>query len=109
MQINFILNDKGQPALKLADVELLFTDGPLAGLKMVGFAVFLRSTHGAARYVAFPSRTYSVNGDRRSFALLRPADSQAGIDAREELETKILKAYDRHVAALDKAQQAANV
>jgi hypothetical protein len=30
-------NDKGTPAGKLADAELHFTDGVLAGLKLIGF------------------------------------------------------------------------
>jgi hypothetical protein len=30
-------NDKGNPAGKLADAELHFTDGPLSGLKLIGF------------------------------------------------------------------------
>ncbi len=30
-------NDKGSQPGKLADAELHFTDGPLAGLKLIGF------------------------------------------------------------------------
>lgn len=100
MQIKFILNDKGIPALKLADVELHFTDGPLAGLRLIGFAVFLSSSKSGRKMVTFPARTYSVHGDRRSFALLRPQDSQAGIDAHDAIAARILAAYDLHVAAL---------
>ena len=71
MTIKIMPNDKGNPPGKLADAELHFTDGPLEGLKLIGFAVWERKT-GNGRNVTFPARQYSVNGERRSFALLRP-------------------------------------
>src|SRR5207247_4324475 len=64
-------NDKGTPAGKLGDAELHFTDGALAGLKLIGFSVWERRAANG-RNVTFPARQYSVNGERRSFALLRP-------------------------------------
>ena len=63
-------NEKGNPPGKLADAELHFTDGALAGLKLIGFAIWERKNGG--RTVTFPARQYAVNGERRSFALLRP-------------------------------------
>ena len=39
MTIKFTLNDKGSPAGKLADAELHFHDGGLAGLKLTGFGI----------------------------------------------------------------------
>ena len=70
MTIKITPNDKGNPPGKLADAELHFTDGPLEGLKLIGFAIWER--RGGGRNVTFPARQYSVNGERRSFALLRP-------------------------------------
>ena len=35
-------NENGNPPGKLADAELHFTDGPLAGLKLIGFAIWER-------------------------------------------------------------------
>ena len=66
-------NDKGNPPGKLADAELHFTDaaGPLAGLKLIGFSIWERRG-GSGRNVTFPARQYSINGERRSLALLRP-------------------------------------
>src|SRR5712691_4545296 len=64
-------NDKGNPPGKLADAELHFVDGPLAGLKLIGFSIWERRG-GSGRNVTFPARQYSINGERRSFALLRP-------------------------------------
>jgi hypothetical protein len=43
------------PPGKLADAELHFHDGPLAGLKLIGFAVWERRT-GSGRNVTFPAR-----------------------------------------------------
>ena len=87
-------NDHGNPPGKLADAELHFTDGPLAGLKLIGFAVWERRGTGG-RNVTFPARQYSVNGERRSYALLRPiSDSLAQAPIRDLL----LEAYSEHEA-----------
>jgi hypothetical protein len=71
MTVKITPNDKGNPPGKLADAELHFTEGPLDGLKLIGFTVWERRD-GAGRNVTFPARSYSINGERRSFALLRP-------------------------------------
>jgi hypothetical protein len=74
---------------KLADAEVHFFDGPLAGLKLVGFGVWQRRS--ATGYnVTFPARQYSLNGERRSFALLRPI---LDATAQEPLRAAILDAY----------------
>lgn len=89
MTIRIVPNDKGNPPGKLADAELHFQEGPLDGLKLIGFGVWERRG-GNGRNVTFPARSYSVNGERRSFALLRPVvDTQA----QEALRTLILEAY----------------
>lgn len=84
-------NDRLRPLGKLADAELEFTgDGPLAGLKLVGFAVWERKNGG--RNVTFPARQYSVNGERRSFALLRPSDGSPAYTG-DDLRDFILSAF----------------
>ena len=45
---------------------------------------------GNGRNVTFPARQYSVNGERRSFALLRPMADRDGTHAVRDL---ILAAY----------------
>ena len=82
-------NDKSNPPGKLADAELHFADGPLAGLKLIGFAIWERRSAGG-RNVTFPARQYSVNGERRSFALLRPV---VDATAQQAVRDRILKAY----------------
>ena len=93
--IKDLWNEKGSPPGKLAEAELHFTDGPLEGLKLIGFSVWERKT-GNGRNVTFPARTYSVNGERRSFALLRPAVDST---AQNRLRDLILEAYDEHAGA----------
>ena len=92
--VKIVPNDKANPPGKLADAELHFTEGALDGLKLIGFAVWERRT-GNGRNVTFPARQYSVNGERRSFALLRPANGD--ISAQEAIRDAILEAYSRQV------------
>jgi hypothetical protein len=100
MTVKIVPNDKGNPPGKLADAELHFTEGLLEGLKLIGFAVWERKT-GNGRNVTFPARQYSVNGERRSFALLRP---QADAGAQDKVRDLILQAYAEYEAAAAVAQ-----
>jgi hypothetical protein len=94
--VKIIANDRGNPPGKLADAELHFNDGILAGLKLIGFAIWERRG-GNGRNVTFPARQYSVNGERRSFALLRPVLDTTAQNTVREL---ILHAYDEYEAQL---------
>ena len=98
MTVKFIPNDKENPPGKLADAELHFSDGPLAGLKLLGFTIWERKNGG--RNVTFPARQYSINGERRSFALLRPRTDAVSQDKLRDL---ILDAYKEHEVALAEA------
>ena len=93
MKVVFVLNDKGSPAGKLADAELHFSEGHFSGLRLIGFAIWEGKRGG--RNVTFPARTYSVNGERRSFSLLRPIEDNT---AHERLRDQILEAYAAFVA-----------
>lgn len=95
MTVKFIANDKGNPAGKLADAELHFSGGPLDGLKLIGFALWERKNGG--RNVTFPARQYSVNGERRSYSLLRPVVDTASQDTLRDI---ILAAYKEHEAEI---------
>ena len=94
MTVKIVPNDKGNPPGKLADAELHFQAGPLEGLKLIGFAVWERRS-GNGRNVTFPARQYSVNGERRSFSLLRPV---ADATAQDKIRDAILQAYAEHEA-----------
>ncbi len=89
MTVTITHNDKGNPPGKLADAELHFTDGPLEGLKLIGFTIWER--RGGGRNVTFPARQYSVNGERRTFALLRPI---VDVNAQARVRDLILEAYE---------------
>ena len=92
MTIKITPNDKGNPPGKLADAELHFSDGPMEGLKLIGFSIWERRG-GNGRNVTVPARSYVVNGDRRSFALLRPiVDSTA----QSKLRDLILEAFQEY-------------
>ncbi|HWK31097.1 MAG TPA: hypothetical protein VNR20_03335 [Terriglobales bacterium] len=93
MIVKITTNDKGTPPGKLADAELHFTEGPLEGLKLIGFTVWERRASSDLN-VTFPARQYSVNGERRSFALLRPTDGDFA--AQEKIRTIIIEAYRAH-------------
>jgi hypothetical protein len=93
MTVTITPNDKANPAGKLADAELHFADGPLSGLKLIGFAIWERRGR-SGRNVTFPARQYSVNGERRSFALLRPLSDPAAQDRVRDLVLEAYAAYE---------------
>ena len=93
VSVKVVRTEQGGPSGKLADAELIFEvgAGPLSGLKLIGFAVWERRDGG--RNVTFPARQYSVNGERRSFMLLRPMNGDSG--SQDGVRDLILDAYDR--------------
>ncbi len=99
MKVKIVPNDKGTPPGKLAEAELHFTDGPLEGLKLVSFAIWERRG-GNGRNVTFPARQFSVNGERRSFALLRPIEDA---HAQNGIRDTILQAYAEYEAESEAA------
>jgi len=92
MTVKIMRNDKGNPPGKLAEAELHFSEGPLEGLKLIGFSIWERRG-GSGRNVTFPARQYAVNGERRSFALLRPIVDSA---AQSKLRELILEAFHEY-------------
>src|SRR5215216_5481878 len=92
MVVRILPSDSSTPVGKIADAEILFEEGVLNGLKLVGFSIW--EPRGASvngrRNVTFPARTYSVNGERRTFALLRPVVDST---AQEPLRALILQAH----------------
>ena len=91
MSVRILPNTTSNPPGKLADAEVIFEAdaGPLKGLKLIGFAIWER--RGGGRNVTFPARAYSVNGERRSFALLRPSNGEAS--TQDAIRDLILEAY----------------
>ena len=93
--VKILRNERQRPADKLADAELHFSGEPLDGLKLIGFAVWEKK-NGGGRNVTFPARSYSVNGERRSFSLLRPIVDSTSQNRIREL---ILQAFLEHETA----------
>jgi len=102
MVVKIVPNDKQNPPGKLADAELHFTEGVLDGLKLIGFAIWERRS-GGGRNVTFPARTYAVNGERRTFSLLRPI---ADATAQDRIRELVLEAYAEYEDA--QSEQAAS-
>jgi len=86
--VRLSLSNNDRPTGKLADAELHFVSGPLAGLKLLGFAIWKR--RGGGYHVTFPARQYTADGQRRAFTLLRDIPGQTGSQAIRDL---ILEAY----------------
>src|SRR4029078_3523278 len=92
MTIKITPNDKGNPPGKLAEAEVHFGEGPMEGLKLIGFSIWERRGRNG-RNVTFPARSYTVNGERRSFALLRPI---VDVTAQNRLRELILEAFQEY-------------
>jgi len=90
MQIKIVETTQG-PSGKVADAEIHFTDGPLEGLKLIGFSIWEKRYGSCGHNVTFPARQYAVNGERRSFALLRPI---VDVHSQEPIRDAILAALD---------------
>jgi len=104
MTVKITPNDKGNPPGKLADAELHFMDGPLEGLKLIGFAIWdQRRGGGGGRNVTFPARQYAVNGERRSFALLRPIVDATAQARLRELILAAYQEFEEQAAGMEQA------
>ena len=98
MTVKIMPNEKSNaPPGKLADAELHFTEAPLDGLKLIGFTIWERRG-GGGRNVTFPARQYSVNGERRSFALLRPIVDTTAQNKLRELILDAFQEYEEQAA-----------
>ena len=76
MRVQF-MNRQGGPENLVCDAELVFdSEGPLAGMKLVGFALW-RNAEGEVN-VTFPARAFASSGERRFFDYLRAADPGSG-------------------------------
>jgi hypothetical protein len=91
--IKIIRNERNSPPDKLADAELHFIGGELDGLRLLGFGVW-QQRNGAGPFVSLPTRPFTVNGERRNFALLRAVDDRSAEDRVRQL---VLQAYATEV------------
>jgi len=93
-EIHFRVPTGTVPPGLLAEAELHFASGLLAGLKLIGFTVW--SSRRGGFNVTLPSRSYTVQGERRSFMLLRNILVDA--DASRPLVDAVVEAYEAWAA-----------
>ena len=98
MTVKITPNDKGNPPGKLAEAELHFREGPLEGLKLIGFAIWEKRGGHSGYNVTFPARSYSVSGERRSFALLRPIVDTTAQNAIRDAIIAAFQEYEEQAA-----------
>jgi len=89
MRLNFILN-KEAPESKLADVEIQFEEGLLAGMKLIGCSVW-KAKKNENPTVLVPSRSYATAGGVRYYELLR--DSDDGNDGSKRFRDFVREEY----------------
>jgi hypothetical protein len=80
MKVEFVARENG-PERLVCEAEVVFGQeaGPLAGMKLVGFCLWL--SPDGEMYVTFPSRAFGAGSDRRYFDYLRSAEGEIA-DAR---------------------------
>jgi len=90
MRVQFVQKENG-PERLVCEAELVFEDdGPLAGLKLVGFSLW-RSPEGEV-YVTFPSRAFGTGSERRYFEYVRTIET-GDAESRQKLKTWIVEAF----------------
>jgi hypothetical protein len=97
MIVKILPNDRGEPPNKLAEAELQFEDGPLSGLRLIGFGIWA-SRNGQSRSVTFPARTYYVRGEPRTYALLRPVSDASTVDPLRRLILQTFEEFQHRQA-----------
>ena len=89
MRVQFVARENG-PERLVCEAEILFGDeGPLAGLKLVGFSLW-KGADGEV-YVTFPSRAFGAGSERKYFDYLRSEDGT--LDTVKRLKAWIVDEY----------------
>jgi hypothetical protein len=89
MRVQFIYRENG-PEKLVCDAEIVFDDGALKGMKLVGFALW-QSPEGQLS-VTFPSRAFGAGSDRKYFDFLRSVEGVAADPKR--VKAWILEQYE---------------
>lgn len=74
MRVEFVVKENA-PERQMCEAEIVFEEGGLAGMKLVGFRLW-RSPEGEI-YVTFPSRAFGTGTDRKFFDFLRSVEGNA--------------------------------
>lgn len=89
MRVQFIYRENG-PEKLVCDAEIVFDDGILKGMKLVGFSLW-QGAEGQLS-VTFPSRAFGAGSDRKYFDYLRSAEASSGEAKR--VKAGILEQYE---------------
>jgi hypothetical protein len=96
MHVEFVARDNGPDRL-VCEAEIVFDeDGPLGGMKLVGFSLWRNTDRQVS--VTFPARAFGAGGERRFFDLLRPAQGAAP-DLVRKVKNWIIEEYQARRAA----------
>lgn len=88
MRVQFVARDN-VPERLICEAEIIFTDGALSGMKLVGFCLW-RDAEGEV-FVTFPSRAFGAGGERRYFDYLRSVEG--GMAQTKAVKDWILEEY----------------
>jgi hypothetical protein len=94
MRVVFVERQNG-PERLVTEAEIVFDDGPLSGMKLVGLSIWKGADDALA--VTFPARSFGVGGERRFFDYLRSVEPGSS-DARR-VKDWILDEYRAQAAA----------
>lgn len=94
MRVNFVQRDNG-PERLVCEAEIIFEEGQLAGMKLVGFSLW-RSPEGEV-YITFPTRAFGAGSERRFFDFLRPASDEKGNGTAKGVKAWLLGEWGKHV------------
>jgi len=107
LAVEITINRQGNPPGKLADGSLYFTEGPLAGLCVLGFGVWERREQPSEINVTMPARQFMSKGEKRSFSLVRidhdldetQEDKRTYYAPLDSLRRRFVQAYTTAVSA----------
>jgi hypothetical protein len=97
MTIKIVPNERGVPQAKLAEAEIVFDEGVLQGLKLVGFSIW-EGREG--RHVTFPARPFLSNGERRSYSVLRAVSHASAVEPLRQMILQAFMDFQYQAAAL---------
>lgn len=86
---------QGGPERLVCEAEIVFDEGPLAGMKLVGFCLWRGAD--SEIYVTFPSRAIGVGTERRFFDYLR--STEGNVDDMRRVKRWILDAFHSRQSA----------
>ena len=91
-----------RPTHHLADVDLVLDEDPLAGLRVVGFAVWTHKNGAPGMFVTLPSKPVENGEEPGYFSFLQDVDRGAG--RVQFLKEQILLAFSKEYPGLATAR-----